>query len=179
MPATRSLGFTYSIKREKRMIQKIFLHGLESSSKGFKGRYFAELFPEMLLPDFNGSLESRLEQLEDICREGDDFTLVGSSFGGLMATCYAMSHQDRLKKLILLAPALNFANFSPPAKGIDVPTTLLIGKRDTVTPPDEVIPLARQTFTHLEIYLFEDDHMMHETFIHLDWTDLLEGEGLV
>jgi len=45
-------------------MQTVYIHGLESSSRGTKGRFFRERFPRMVLGDYSGDLEWRLEQLE-------------------------------------------------------------------------------------------------------------------
>jgi pimeloyl-ACP methyl ester carboxylesterase len=150
-----------------------FLHGLESSSRGTKGRWFAEHFPQMILPDFDGSLESRLLKLEALCREKSDLVFVGSSFGGLMATCYAIAHPEKCSRLILLAPALNFPGFTLPSQKILTPTRVIIGKYDSVTPPDKVVPLAKACFEDVTVTLYDDDHMLHRVFYELDWQELL------
>lgn len=152
-----------------------FLHGLESSGNGTKGRFFKETFPEMIVADFSGNLESRLQQLEELCANTDELVLVGSSFGGLMATCFAINSPDRVKKLVLMAPALNFPGFQVPQHKIEVPTYLLIGSLDDVTPADRVIPLAELTFSNIEINMVEEDHMLHQSFSELDWKTLLEA----
>jgi len=59
----------------------MFIHGLEGSSQGVKARLLREIFPEMLIPDFRGSLDDRMEILYKIIRDQDGWTLVGSSFG--------------------------------------------------------------------------------------------------
>ena len=41
----------------------IFIHGLESSGQGYKGRFFRKIFPNILTPDFKGELNERMEQL--------------------------------------------------------------------------------------------------------------------
>ena len=149
-----------------------FLHGLDSSGQGNKGRFFAEHFPHIHCPDFTGSLTNRLHQLTNLCQNYTNLLLIGSSFGGLMATCYARDFPEKVPRLILLAPALNFEEFSPPATKLQVATTLIIGRNDTVTPPDTVLPLARQTFTNLAIHLEEDDHMLQKTFLGMAWHEL-------
>ncbi len=101
--------------------------------------------------------------------------MVGSSFGGLMATCYARDYPEKCSRLILLAPALNFEEFSPPLKKIQTPTRIIIGEHDTVTPPSLVLPLAKQSFAEAEISLVDDDHMLHTTFFVLDWKTMLRG----
>jgi len=42
---------------------KIFLHGLESSSRGAKAAFLRDLYPDMLIPDFKGSLAERMASL--------------------------------------------------------------------------------------------------------------------
>jgi predicted esterase len=147
----------------------LFLHGLDSSAQGTKGRWFARHFPSMLRRDYHGELAERLEQLAAQCRDLSNLILVGSSFGGLMATIHCSRNPQQCHRLILLAPALNFAEFVPPAVKIITPTRIIIGKHDTVTPPDLVLPLAEQTFAEPVISVVDDDHMLASTFPHLDW----------
>lgn len=170
------MGF-YSAKNNNQLTIQImttlFLHGLDSSSKGTKARYFRDKFPDMVIPDFDGSLEYRLQQLEADCKDFDNLIVIGSSFGGLMATCFAAENPERVKKLILLAPALNFPGFLVPHEKISAPTFLLIGKHDTVTPADDVLPLAERTFSHLQTHVVEDDHLLHHIFPTLNWQQLI------
>lgn len=151
----------------------LFLHGLDSSAQGTKGRWFARHFPAMLRRDYHGDLTARLEQLAKQCRGLSPLILVGSSFGGLMATIHCCRQPWQCHRLILLAPALNFAEFVPPAVKITTPTRIIIGKHDTVTPPDLVLPLAEQTFAAPIITLVDDDHMLATVFPQLDWHEML------
>lgn len=151
-----------------------FLHGLDSSGNGTKGRYFGERFPAVQRPDFTGTLTERLQQLAEIIPATGELCFIGSSFGGLMAACYALAHPERVAKLILLAPALNFPDFSPPSRKIATPTLLIIGEHDIVTPPASVLPRAKETFDNLEIRMVDDDHMLHKSFFALDWQNLLK-----
>lgn len=155
-----------------------FLHGLESSSRGTKGRWFAENYPHMIIPDFKGDLSLRLCSLENLSDNRKNLVLVGSSFGGLMATVFAIAHENQCSRLILLAPALNFPEYSPPEKKITTPTRLFIGKHDTVTPPEKVLPPAEQTFQNLNVTICDDDHMLHTAFYELDWQDMLQIDFL-
>jgi pimeloyl-ACP methyl ester carboxylesterase len=151
----------------------IFLHGLDSSGFGTKGQYFAEHFPEMLRPDFEGTLEERLSQARQLVAGLSELIIVGSSFGGLMGACLAQEQPETIKRLIMLAPALNVESYKPPARMITCMSILVIGSDDTVTPASVVIPAARKTFAHLEINLVDDDHLLHNTFRELDWQTLL------
>jgi pimeloyl-ACP methyl ester carboxylesterase len=152
-----------------------FLHGLDSSGRGTKGSFFARNFTHVFCPDFAGTLEDRLRQLEKLVADKERLILIGSSFGGLMATCFALTHPEKIARLILLAPALNFAGYHPPAQLLPTPAFLAIGKNDTVTPVDLVIPLAKATFADLQMDIADDDHLLHATFPRLDWQKLLGG----
>jgi predicted esterase len=93
-----------------------------------------------------------------------------------MAACFAIAHPQQVKKLILMAPALNFPTFQPPQHPIATPTYLLIGSLDRITPADIVLPLAEKTFTRLQIELVAEDHLLHQSFLRLDWKRLLFSE---
>ncbi|WP_306547890.1 alpha/beta fold hydrolase [Desulfobulbus sp.] len=150
-----------------------FLHGLESSSRGTKGQWFNQHFPAVRMQDYHGDLEQRLAQLEAQVAGIDHLILAGSSFGGLMAACFAVRHPERIHRLILLAPALNFVDYHPPTAPIAVPSLLVMGRQDTVCPPDLVLPQAQATFSNLTVQIEDDDHMLHRAFPALDWPALL------
>ena len=44
----------------------IFIHGLLSSGQSYKANLLRGYFPDILTPDFEGSLEERMAQLESI-----------------------------------------------------------------------------------------------------------------
>jgi len=152
---------------------KIFIHGLLSSGQGFKARLLRERLPGILTPDFPGDLDERMAKLEAILSEGDRHVLIGSSFGGLMAALYTCRHPQRVKKAILLAPALPFHAFAdhPPAP-CDVPVIIFHGERDAIVPLEPTRALAEQVFRHLQFHVVDDDHMLHETVQKLDWAEL-------
>lgn len=152
----------------------LFLHGLESSGNGTKGRFLGERFPHILRPDFTGVLQKRLTSLQEICNDKDELIFIGSSYGGLMGSCFAINSPAKVQRLILLAPALNFEGFAPPETKLTIPTLVVIGKHDDVTPIDPVVQLAEQTFSNLTTWISDDDHMLHNTFQHLDWQKLLD-----
>ncbi|MBW2467233.1 MAG: alpha/beta fold hydrolase [Deltaproteobacteria bacterium] len=154
---------------------KIFLHGLESSSKGAKASYLRSLYQEIRIPDFTGSLAKRMSSLNSILAGSENIILIGSSFGGLMATIFAMENQDAVKRIVLLAPALNFPEFaSYTIQRLEIPTWMVIGRDDTVTPAAEVVPLARKIYANLHYDEVEDDHLLAKTFRDLDWEAFLK-----
>jgi pimeloyl-ACP methyl ester carboxylesterase len=153
----------------------IYLHGLESDSNSGKARQFREWFPGMLTPDFKGSFEERMTQLEPILAAKEDWTIIGSSFGGLMGTVYTCGHPTQIRKLILLAPALlrdpfgSFLDLDP----VSVPTIIIHGTLDTVVPLEPVHEIAQNLFTNLTYHIVEDDHRLHKTVQEMDWETIL------
>ena len=151
----------------------LFLHGLDSSVQGTKAQWFRAHFPAVQMRNYDGDLGQRLLQLEQQTAGLDHLILVGSSFGGLMAACFATRFPERCQRLVLLAPALNFSEYRPPGHPLQMPALVVIGEHDTVCPPALVLPLARATFSQLTVRLEDDDHMLHRTFPTLDWQALL------
>lgn len=153
---------------------KIFIHGLESSNQGTKAVYFRQKFPDMIVPNFSGNLQERMEQLNDILSEKSGIGLVGSSFGGLMASIFAMENESRSDRLILLAPALNLLEFADHRKGqISLPVRIYHGIHDAVIPIEAIEGVARKAFRNLIFQRVDDDHFLHNTFKTIDWDSLL------
>lgn len=153
----------------------IYLHGLESDSNSGKARQFREWFPGMLTPDFKGSFEERMTQLEPILAAKEGWTLIGSSFGGLMGTVYTCNHPTQVRKLVLLAPALlrgPFGSFLD-LKPVSVPTIIIHGTLDTVVPLEPVREVAQKLFTNMTYHTVEDDHRLHKTTQEMDWKTIL------
>ncbi|MGV8080838.1 MAG: alpha/beta hydrolase [Syntrophales bacterium] len=154
---------------------RVFIHGLESTSQGTKGVWFRERYPGMIIGDYQGSLAERMETLRERLDGRDNLILVGSSYGGLMAALYACASPKRVRRLVLLAPALHLAEFEPYRDRLfDIPVFLYHGSHDDVVPPAPVRDIAVQMFTNLSYRLLEDDHSIHRNFPQLPWDVLLE-----
>ena len=162
----------------------IYLHGSESDSNSGKARQFLEWFPGMLTPDFKGSFDERMSQLYSILSDKTDWTLIGSSFGGLMGATFTLDRPSQVRKLILLAPALTLEPFAarldPSAgsgqrlKPVSVPTIVIHGTLDTVVPLEPVREMVQKLFTNVKYYVVEDDHRLHKSVHELDWNSILE-----
>jgi predicted esterase len=153
---------------------RVFIHGLESSSQGTKGVFFRERYPEMIIEDFSGPLAERMAALQRLLEGREGLILVGSSFGGLMAALYACENESRVRKLILLAPALHLVDFAPClSRKVQIPVSLYHGIRDDVVPPEPVQVIARRIFARLEYHLVDDDHSLHATFPLMNWERLM------
>jgi len=153
---------------------RVFIHGLDSSSQGAKGAFFKEHYPGMLVEDFFGPFAARMAKLTTLLAGREDLLLVGSSYGGLMAAVFACGMAQKMRRLILLAPALN--HMPPEMCGqtvLDVPTLLYHGAQDEVVPPGPVYEIAQNLFRDLTYHLVQDDHSLHHTFFTMNWDELL------
>jgi predicted esterase len=154
---------------------RVFIHGLESSGMGTKGVFFKDKYPDMIIEDFVGTFKDRMEKLNKILSGKASLILVGSSYGGLMAAAYAFDNEKSVKKLILLAPALDIYEFEPYLRRqLLLRVVLYHGRDDDVVAPSSVQDIARTVFANLEYHLVDDDHSLHRTFSLMNWDDLLE-----
>jgi pimeloyl-ACP methyl ester carboxylesterase len=164
-------GLVNNMKPTRRMI---YLHGLFSDSSGVKATLLRGLFPDILTPDFSGPLEERMALLGSLIKDTKGWTIVGSSFGGLMGALFTCQRPDLVDKLILLAPALIWPDFAlSPPQPVNVPTVVYQGSRDEHIPPQEVERLARMVFTNLAFRLVDDDHGLYKTVHSLNWQEIL------
>ena len=153
---------------------RLFIHGLEGSSQGTKGVFFRERYPDMIIEDFHGSFQQRMDKLNSLLSKKTSLIMIGSSYGGLMAAIYAFNKQERVKRLILLAPALHFHEFEPYLnKRTDTPVIIYHGKNDDVVPLTLVQEVARRVFENLTFNTVDDDHFLSKTFKSIDWDNLL------
>ncbi len=154
---------------------RVFVHGLESSGRGEKGQFFRKRYPGMIIEDFMGDLAGRMEALNALLTDRTDLILVGSSYGGLMAAIFACEQEERVKKLILLAPAIGLPAFGPFLdRRLLVPVTVFHGSRDELLPLEHTHGICRRVFPDLTFTELDDDHSLHRTFAALDWDTLLE-----
>ena len=155
-------------------LTRVFIHGLESTSHGTKGEFFRNKYPDMILEDFIGLLDQRMDKLNRLLQNKTDLILVGSSYGGLMAAIYACRNPLTVRKLILLAPALDLIEFQPYlTRRIGIPVVLYHGRFDDVVPPEAVQTIAREVFPNLSYHAVDDDHSLHHTFSNMGWDELL------
>jgi len=162
----------------------IFIHGLKSSGRGFKGRYLRNELPECITPDFKEYnpkvstkelLEKRMEQLYSILKDKDTWIIIGSSFGALMATSFTLNNPDKVSKLILLAPYLSSPELNPKIYSlVKVPVVVYHGKHDKIVSLNRSRVCAEKLFANLKYNIVDDDHSLHKTVITLDWKNLIK-----
>lgn len=119
-----------------------------------------------------------MQKLGNVLQNKNDLILVGSSYGGLMAASYALDNEQSIKKLVLLAPALNIEGFEKAVKQkLKIPVIIYHGINDEVVEPSNVYRIAKNSFEKLEYHLVEDDHPLTKVFPSLPWPELLEQKG--
>ncbi|MCL4270957.1 MAG: hypothetical protein KJZ72_15485 [Anaerolineales bacterium] len=163
--------------RKKKMDNSriIYLHGSDSNSQSGKARQFAEKFPGMVTPDFTGEFDERMAQLKKIVGRKKNWTIIGSSLGGLMGTVFTCTKPTQVRKLILLAPALlkdpfgSYLNLEP----VSVSTTVIHGTADDIVPLDEARTYAEKFFTNMKYIVVNDGHRLQEAFKELNWEEIL------
>ena len=100
-------------------MQVLYLHGFASSPQSSKATFLSRKFaergvrvsvPDLNEPDFSTLTVTRmLQQVEKALASADGpFVIVGSSLGGFVAVQAALRHPDRITRVVLLAPALDF-----------------------------------------------------------------------
>ncbi|MBY8981361.1 MAG: alpha/beta fold hydrolase [Candidatus Lokiarchaeota archaeon] len=162
----------------------IYIHGLISSGHGFKGNFFRKVIPNCLTPDLEEYnkriprkilLKKRMHQLNNILMEKKELNIIGSSFGGLIATLYTSEHPKKVRKLILLAPFLIEDDLIPPdIKSINIPVIIFHGKNDKVIPLEQNRIKANFLFKNFEYNVVLDDHQLQHTVKTIDWLEILE-----
>jgi pimeloyl-ACP methyl ester carboxylesterase len=116
-----------------------------------------------------------MKQVATILSDKADWTIIGSSFGGLMGATFTLDHPEQVRKLVLLAPALTLEPFaSRELKSVSVPTVVVHGTEDDIVPLKPVRALAEKAFTNLTYFIVDDGHRLHKAFEELDWERILE-----
>jgi len=91
-----------------------------------------------------------------------------------MGALFAMENEARVKKLILLAPAIHMIHLAPGKIGkISIPVCIYHGTEDEVIPLKDVEKAAGDFFENLTFYKVQDNHFLHKTFKAIDWDRLL------
>ena len=92
-----------------------------------------------------------------------------------MEAVYACLHEDRVRKLVLLAPALHLDFYnSYRDKKLQIPVTIFHGLLDDVVPLDDIRETAEKLYLNHVFNAMDDDHSLHKTFSSLDWDSLLK-----
>ena len=138
----------------------VFLHGLETGPHGSKYQALRVVDPHVMAPDCEGvlDLDARLAIVERDLTGLNDLVLVGSSFGGLVATLFADRHPQQVRGYVLCAPALHLGH-ADAITHVPKQAHVLHGRRDDVVP----IEASRAFCQHwgLPLHEVDDDHRLH------------------
>ncbi|MFX0206945.1 MAG: YqiA/YcfP family alpha/beta fold hydrolase, partial [Candidatus Hodarchaeota archaeon] len=152
------------------MLQIVYLYGFASGPQSNKAQFFKRKFSTSAIsfdiydyiPDKASFTNMKLSFLtrnlglyiDKNHSKEEELILFGSSFGALISTLYTLLQSDKIKKLILMAPALGFSA-QRIVKLHDIPLTLW--KENGVIPVfhyryDQEIPLAYSFYEDLISY---------------------------
>jgi pimeloyl-ACP methyl ester carboxylesterase len=106
-------------------LQIVYLYGFASGPQSNKAQFFKKRFDALNIPfdiyDYIPDIDSFMNMksslllrnfhsyLKRYYSETNNLILFSSSFGGLISSWYACLHPSKIKKLILMAPALGFS----------------------------------------------------------------------
>jgi pimeloyl-ACP methyl ester carboxylesterase len=140
------------------MSRTFFLHGLESGPHGSKYQALRAAFPDTGSPDFSGMMDfdTRLRKALDAGVEG---VLVGSSFGGAVAFAVAQAHPERVRALVLCAPAWRRIP-SPTILDPTIRVTIIHGTSDEVIPYTDSLEWAGRYCPSATVIPADDGHRL-------------------
>ena len=138
------------------------------SPNGSKVTAVRESGIEVISPDFNEmELVDRVELLEKTIEIGD-VVLAGSSWGGLACALTAQKKPDKLKGLLLLAPALHYPE--PPNDNPDkliapdgIPVTIIHSKTDDIVPISASKDYVKRSGNNVNLIVVEDSHVLENS----------------
>ena len=146
----------------------VWAHGLWGSPNGSKVTAIRESGIEVISPDFNEmELIDRVELLKETIEIGN-VVLAGSSWGGLACALTAIQIPEKLKGLLLLAPALQYPE-SPndePEKLIapdSVPVTIIHSTTDDIVPISASKNYIERSGNNVQLIEVEDNHVLEDS----------------
>jgi len=148
-------------------IMLVWAHGLWGSPNGSKVTAIRESGIEVISPDFNEmELIDRVELLEKTIEIGD-VVLAGSSWGGLACALTAQKKPEKLKGLLLLAPALHYPetpNDNPDNLiAPDIPVTIIHSKTDDIVPISASKDYVKRSGNNVNLIEVEDSHVLENS----------------
>ena len=146
----------------------VWAHGLWGSPNGSKVTAIRKSGIKVISPDFNEmELIDRVELLKETIELGN-VVLAGSSWGGLACALTAMQIPEKLKGLLLLAPALHYPE-SPndePEKLIapdNVPVTIIHSTTDDIVPISASKNYIERSGNNVQLIEVEDNHVLENS----------------
>jgi len=146
----------------------IWAHGLWGSPNGSKITAIRDSGIEVISHDFNDmELIDRVELLEKTMEVGN-VVLAGSSWGGLACALAAQRKSDKLKGLLLLAPALHYPE--PPNNNPEdlvapkeVPVTIIHSIEDDIVPISASKDYIERSDNNIKLIEVNDNHVLENS----------------
>ena len=146
----------------------VWAHGLWGSPNGSKITAIRDSGIEAISPDFNEmELIDRVELIKREMEKGD-IVLAGSSWGGLACALAAQDKPEKLKGLLLLAPALAFPE-SPnddPENLIapeNIPVTIIHSTTDDIVPISASKDYLKRSKENVKLIEVDDNHVLENS----------------
>jgi len=146
----------------------VWAHGLWGSPNGSKITAIRESGIEAISPDFNEmELIDRVELIKNKMEIGN-VVLAGSSWGGLACALAAKQKPEKLKGLLLLAPALAFPE--PPNDNPEelvapnnIPVTIIHSVTDDIVPISSSKEYLNRSGKNVKLIEVEDNHVLENS----------------
>ena len=146
----------------------VWAHGLWGSPNGSKVTAIRESGIEVISPDFNEmELVDRVVLLKETIDIGD-VVLAGSSWGGLACALAAQEKPEKLRGLLLLAPALHYPE--PPNDNPEelvapdsVPVTIIHSITDDIVPVSASKNYVEVSVNNVQLIEVEDSHVLEDS----------------
>ena len=146
----------------------IFAHGLFGNPNGAKLQALRDAGLTVEAPDGQKQvLQERIDTLERLVHKHAELrpVLGGSSYGGLAAAYVATRHPEKIRGLLLAAPAFSIAEDPVPHPEslvipIHVPTAVIHGRRDVIVPHSLSLDLKSRSGGHVAVEIVDDDHRL-------------------
>ena len=146
----------------------LWAHGLWGSPNGSKITAIRDSGIKAITPDFNEmELIDRVELIKKEMERGD-IVLAGSSWGGLACALAAQDKPEKMKGLLLLAPALAFPEppNEDPEKLLapkDFPVTIIHSVTDDIVPIKSSKDYLRRSGDNVKLIEVEDSHVLENS----------------
>jgi pimeloyl-ACP methyl ester carboxylesterase len=146
----------------------VWAHGLWGTQTHSKVTALRASGIEVISPDFNEmELVDRVELLKETIDIGD-VVLAGSSWGGLACALTAQEKPEKLRGLLLLAPALDHPEHpnDVPEKLIapnSVPVTIIHSTTDDIVPISASKDYIERSGDNVQLIEVEDSHVLKES----------------
>ena len=146
----------------------LWAHGLWGSPNGSKITAIRDSGIKAISPDFNEmELIDRVELIKKEMERGD-IVLAGSSWGGLACALAAQDKPEKMKGLLLLAPALAFPEppNEDPEKLLapkDFPVTIIHSVTDDIVPIKSSKDYLRRSGDNVKLIEVEDSHVLENS----------------